>query len=73
MVLVGYEKLHNRCGLTWRLPGEMTQSNVTDAAINKSNAQGNSSVIKRLVIVWPSRQIAVGFDATAGLKLLETL
>lgn len=62
---VGYEKLLNRRGPTWRNLGETVQASVQDAASAKAVMQRNASVIKRPVVQWPTGAITVGFDAAA--------
>ncbi len=67
---VGFEKLLNRRGPTWRKLEAATQASVVDepSAINVMVA--NSSVIKRPVVQWPGGRFTVGFDGEAwqGLK-----
>lgn len=72
MVTLGYEKLLNRRGPSWRKLGEVVQATVIDAASAKTIMQANASVIKRPVIVWPGGKITVGFDEVAWLTLLGT-
>ena len=67
---VGWEKLLNRRGPTWRKLDEATQTSVDDAASAVAVMVANSSVIKRPVVQWPGGQITVGFDAEAWLRLI---
>ncbi|GAB3479223.1 arsenate reductase [Polaromonas eurypsychrophila] len=62
---VGWHKLLNRQGTTWRKldPGE--QASATDAAGALTVMQAHASVIKRPVVEWPGGQITVGFEPTA--------
>ena len=59
---VGYDKLLNRRGPTWRKLDAAVQASVTDAASALAVMQLNSSVIKRPAVQWPNGQITVGFD-----------
>jgi arsenate reductase (glutaredoxin) len=60
---VGYDKLLNRRGPTWRKLDPAVQASVVDAASAVAVMQLNSSVIKRPVAQWPDGKITVGFDA----------
>jgi arsenate reductase (glutaredoxin) len=62
---VGYDKLLNRRGPTWRKLDPAVQASVVDAASALAVMQLNTSVIKRPVVQWPDGQITVGFDAAA--------
>lgn len=63
MQAVGWDKLLNRQGTTWRkLPPE-TQAAVHDAATAAALMQEQASVIKRPVVEWPDGRISVGFKA----------
>ncbi|MEO7129347.1 MAG: ArsC family reductase [Rhodoferax sp.] len=59
---VGWEKLLNRKGTTWRKLDTVTQSGVTDAASASALMRAHPSVIKRPVVEWGA-QVTVGFDA----------
>lgn len=61
---VGWERLLNRQGTTWRRIDPATQARVTsaDAAIALMTEQ--PSLIKRPVVEWPDGQVTVGFDPT---------
>ena len=61
---VGWQKLLNRLGTTWRKLDAAAQSGVTDAASAQALMRDQPSVIKRPVVEWGDR-ITVGFDATA--------
>lgn len=65
---VGWEKLVNRQGTTWRKLDAAAQSAVKDAASASTLMRANTSVIKRPVVEWGS-QITVGFDAGAWAAL----
>lgn len=59
---VGWEKLLNRQGTTWRKLEPAIQAGATDAACAFAVMQAHASVIKRPVVEWPGGQITVGFD-----------
>jgi Spx/MgsR family transcriptional regulator len=61
---VGWDKLLNRKGTTWRKLDAATQAGVTDAATAQALMQVHASVIKRPVVDW-GPDITVGFDAAA--------
>ncbi len=65
---VGWEKLLNRKGTTWRKLDLATQSSAIDAESAAKLLILNSSLIKRPVVEWgdaPSKDaISVGFDAS---------
>jgi len=60
---VGWEKLLNRQGTTWRRLPDADRAAVTerDAALQLMATQ--PSVIKRPVVEWPDGSVTVGFDA----------
>ncbi len=60
---VGWQRLINRQGSTWRQLSAATQAAVLDAASARAVMQAHSSVIKRPVVAWPDGAITVGFDA----------
>jgi len=62
---VGWERLVNRQGTTWRKLDPAVQSSVSDAASAAALMREQSSVIKRPVVEWTSGAITVGFDAKA--------
>lgn len=61
---VGWERLLNRKGTTWRKLDAATQASVTDDRAALALMQAQPSVIKRPVVDW-GPDITVGFDATA--------
>ena len=67
---LGYDKLLNRRGPTWRKLDAAVQAGVIDAASAVAVMTANSSVIKRPVVQWASGQITVGFDAEAWQRLI---
>jgi arsenate reductase len=58
---LGWEKLVNRQGTTWRKLDPAVQGAVKDAASAKSLMLAQPSVIKRPVVEWGTRT-TVGFD-----------
>ena len=65
---LGWEKLVNRQGTTWRKLEPAVQGTVKDAASAKSLMQAQPSVIKRPVVEWGDRA-TVGFDPAAWALL----
>jgi len=66
LATVGWEKLVNRKGTTWRQLGPDVQATVTDAASARALMLQQPSVIKRPVVDWgPQAQprFTVGFKA----------
>jgi len=61
---VGWEKLLNRQGTTWRKLDAGVQASARDAASAMIVMQAHASVIKRPVVEWPDGQVTVGFDAS---------
>lgn len=59
---VGWDKLLNRKGTTWRKLDAATQAAVTDTATAQALMRAQPSVIKRPVVDW-GPGITVGFDA----------
>ena len=59
---VGWEKLVNRQGTTWRKLDAATQAEVADAASAARLMLANPSVIKRPVVEWDDGSVTVGFD-----------
>lgn len=66
---VGWEKLVNRQGTTWRKLDAATQAAVHDAASAVALMQAQPSVIKRPVVEWASGATTVGFDASRWSEL----
>ena len=65
MQAVGWEKLLNRQGTTWRKLDAATQASVHDAASASALLQQHTSAIKRPVVRWHSAgatRISVGLD-----------
>lgn len=65
---LGWEKLVNRSGTTWRkLPPEI-QMDVTNDTSARRLMQENVSVIKRPIVEWGKKSVTVGFDLTDWAK-----
>ncbi len=60
---VGWERLVNRQGLTWKKLDEATRVGVVDAASARAVMLVWPSVVKRPVVSWPDGRVTVGFDA----------
>lgn len=60
---VGWERLLNRQGTTWRKLDDALKDAVVDAASAKRLMRDQASVIKRPVVEWADGAITVGFDA----------
>jgi Spx/MgsR family transcriptional regulator len=60
---LGWEKLLNRQGTTWRKLDAATQAAVVDAASAMALMQAQASVVRRPVVQWPDGRVSVGFDA----------
>ena len=64
---VGWDKLLNRKGTTWRKQGEAARAAVVDAGSAQALMLTNPSLIKRPVVDW-GNAVTVGFDAAAWQK-----
>ena len=60
---VGWERVLNRRGTTWRKLAEPQQASVVDADSAQALMREQASVIKRPVVEWDDGRITVGFDA----------
>ncbi|MBA3773489.1 MAG: ArsC family reductase [Ramlibacter sp.] len=65
---LGWEKLLNRKGTTWRKLDPAVQGRVTDAGSARELMQAQPSVIRRPVVEWRGRA-TVGFDPEAWALL----
>lgn len=65
MAAVGWEKLLNRQGTTWRKLDPAVQARAQDAASAAALMVEHASVIKRPVVEWGDGAVTVGFDADA--------
>jgi arsenate reductase len=62
LTAIGWEKLLNRQGTTWRKLDPTVQAKVKDAASARALMLSNASVIKRPVVAWSKDRMTVGFD-----------
>jgi Spx/MgsR family transcriptional regulator len=60
---VGWERLLNRQGTTWRKLDVAAKAAVNDAASARALMLAQPSVIRRPVVEWPDGVTTVGFDA----------
>lgn len=58
---LGWETIINRQGLTWRRLDTQAKEAVVDDASATALALEQPSVIKRPWVVWPDKQLTVGF------------
>ena len=65
---LGWERLVNRQGTTWRKLAPAVQADVKDAGSARALMQLQPSVIKRPVVEWDGKT-TVGFDAAAWALL----
>jgi arsenate reductase (glutaredoxin) len=65
---VGWQRLVNRQGSTWRKLDPAEQQAVVDDASARTLMLAHGSVVKRPVVEWDDGAITVGFDA-AGWAL----
>ena len=63
MQAVGWEKLLNRQGTTWRKLDEDTKASAVDAVSAAAVMQEHASTIKRSVVEWADGKITIGFKA----------
>ncbi len=63
LAALGWERLLNRAGTTWRKLDESQRAAAADAVGAAALMQAQPSVIKRPVVRWPDGSFSVGFDA----------
>lgn len=68
---VGWEKLLNRQGTTWRKLDPAAQAAVTDTASARALMLAQPSVIKRPVVEWSATEVSVGFESQAWQQRLR--
>ena len=76
LAAVGWQKLVNRQGTTWRKLDPGTQAAVQDDASASQLMQAQPSIIKRPVVEWRQGErtaVTVGFDAAHWQTLRATL
>ena len=71
MQAVGWEKLLNRQGTTWRKLDDATKASAVDASSAAAVMQEHTSTIKRPVVEWADGRITIGFKAEEWLAALE--
>lgn len=62
LAAVGWEKVVNRQGTTWRKLDAAVQASVVDAASARPVLLAQPSLIKRPVVAWPTGAVTVGFQ-----------
>ncbi|HQQ71437.1 MAG TPA: ArsC family reductase [Alicycliphilus sp.] len=75
MAAVGWDRLLNRQGTSWRRLDAAVQAGVQDAASAAALMRDHPSVIKRPVVEWqgaPTGRVTVGFKAEAWNELITT-
>jgi arsenate reductase (glutaredoxin) len=70
---VGWDKLLNRQGTTWRKLDAAEQAGAADAAGALRLMQQQVSVIKRPVVDWPDGVITVGFSPESWAERLKVV
>lgn len=65
---LGWEKVLNRSGTTWRNLDEAIRAGVVDANSAAQLMQAQPSVIKRPVVQWADGRVTVGFSAALFLE-----
>ncbi len=70
MAAVGWERLLNRQGSTWRSLDEAVKASVVDADSAAVVMTANPSCIKRPVVEWGGGVVTVGFSERVFLDLL---
>lgn len=59
---LGWERVLNRAGTTWRKLDDTEKAATVDAASASALMQAQPSVIKRPVVEWADGQLTVGFS-----------
>ncbi len=67
---VGWERVLNRKGTTWRALDDAARAAVVDASAAIRAMQAQPSLVKRPVVVWPDGGITLGFDASLFVQRL---
>lgn len=68
---VGWAKLLNRQGTTWRKLDAVAQAKADTPQGAQSLALDHPSMIKRPVVKWPSGDVTVGFDAVRWAEMAQ--
>ena len=66
---VGWDKLINRQGTTWRKLDAASQASAATPQGAQALALANPSIIKRPVVQWPKGDVTVGFDDTRWTEM----
>jgi arsenate reductase len=67
---VGWAKLVNRQGTTWRKLDTAAQAAITDEKSARALMLAQPSIVKRPVVEWSPEQVTVGFDAADWARRL---
>jgi Spx/MgsR family transcriptional regulator len=70
---LGWERLLNRQGSTWRKLSPELQAQVGDEASASALMRAQPSVIRRPVVEWPGQGVSVGFVEADWLERLARL
>jgi Spx/MgsR family transcriptional regulator len=70
---VGWERLLNRKGTTWRKLDATVQATVVDAASAKALMMREPSIIKRPVMQWTPTRVTVGFSPDEWASMMPRL
>ena len=68
---LGWQRLINRAGTTWRRLDEAQRAAVLDGASAAALMRAQPSVIKRPVVAWADGSVSVGFDADDWATRIE--
>ncbi len=68
---LGWERLVNRQGTTWRQLDPARQAAVVDASSAIEQLLATPSLMRRPVVVWPDGHVSVGFDALTWTETLK--
>ena len=66
---VGWDKLLNRQGTTWRKLDAATQASTNTPQGAQALVLANPSIIKRPVVQWPQGDVTVGFDSALWAEM----
>lgn len=66
---VGWDKLLNRQGTTWRKLDAANQGSANTPQGAQLLALSHPSIIKRPVVQWPNSDVTAGFDATLWAEI----
>jgi Spx/MgsR family transcriptional regulator len=59
---LGWEKLLNRAGTTWRRLDDAAKAEICDASSAAILMRAQSSVIKRPIVAWADGSLSIGFS-----------